>query len=171
MRTALLIGLAVSPFAAQADALAWVEARIAKRHAVAQLSVADAQAALRAVPGDWLVLDVRESEECAVSRLPGAVRVAPQLSAKEFAARFADDIAGKHVLLYCSVGQRSSSLADRVTDVVESAGGQGVANLQGGIFRWQGEGGPLVNADGPTDAVHPYNRFWGLLRPGRPQQQ
>ena len=147
MRTALLIGLAVSPFAAQADALAWVEARIAKRHAVAQLSVADAQAALRAVPGDWLVLDVRESEE------------------------FAVDIAGKHVLLYCSVGQRSSSLADRVTDVVESAGGQGVANLQGGIFRWQGEGGPLVNADGPTDAVHPYNRFWGLLRPGRPQQQ
>lgn len=155
---------------AQADALAWVEARVAKRHAVTQLTVAKARTALREAPEEWLVLDVRQSEEFAVSHLPGAVRVDPDISIEQFKSRFADRLSERRVLLYCSVGQRSSALADRITAVVESADGLGVANLQGGIFRWQGEGGPLVNADGPTDTVHPYNWFWGQLRPGRPQQ-
>ncbi|MBR9814623.1 rhodanese-like domain-containing protein [bacterium] len=165
MRIAALLVMLAVPLSIHADALAWVEARIAKRFAVPQMTVAEAQAALRAAPNEWLVLDVREPEEFALSHLPSAVRVDPGLSVEEFSARYSEQVAGKTVLLYCAVGQRSSQLGEAISDSVDAAGGQGVANLQGGIFRWQAEGGALVNATGPADEVHPYNWFWGLLRP------
>ena len=170
MRSVALLVMLAAPLSAHADMLAWVETKVAKRYAVRQLPVAEARAALHAQPENWLVLDVREAEEFSVSHLPGAVHVAPDTTAEEFADQFSDDMTGRRVLLYCSVGQRSSKLADRIAATVEAAGGQGVANLRGGIFRWHGEHGPLVNADGPTDEVHPYNWFWGWLRPQKPQQ-
>lgn len=164
-RGALLLALALSPPQAHADLLAWVESRLAKRHPVAERTVAQAREALRASPDDWLVLDVRTAEEFAVSHLPGAVHVPPDTTTDEFSRRFGDALAGRHALFYCSVGQRSIALAARVSAVVGASGGQGAYNLRGGIFRWQAEHGPLRDAVGPTCAVHPYNRFWGLLMP------
>ena len=164
LHATLLIALTVSPLPVSADALAWVSAQIAKRHDVTQMSVADAKAALQAAPEGWLVLDVREPDEYAVSHLPGAVRVEPGLTAEAFMAQYSDQLDGKDLLLYCSVGQRSSSLADRIAPVMGGNDGRRIVNLEGGIFRWHGEHGPLVNDQGPADVVHPYNRAWGLLR-------
>lgn len=161
---ALLLTLAVLPLPVSADALAWVSAQIAKRHDVTQMSVADAKAALRVAPEAWLVLDVRELDEFAVSHLPGAVRVEPGLTAEAFMAQYSHQLEGKDLLLYCSVGQRSSTLADRIASVVDGDDGRRIVNLEGGVFRWHGARGPLVNDQGPVDVVHPYNRAWGLLR-------
>ena len=39
-----------------------------------------------------------------------------------------------------------------------------VSNLEGSIFRWSGEGRPLVDPKGKsTRLVHPYNPYWGRL--------
>ena len=38
-----------------------------------------------------------------------------------------------------------------------------VFNLSGSIFAWVNQGNPVVNKQGPTRFVHPYNRHWGQL--------
>jgi rhodanese-related sulfurtransferase len=154
-----------TPAAASADSLGRLEWLIDKRFDVPQMTVAEAQAALRESPQNWLVLDVREAGEYAVSRLPSAVRVPPDADADAFMRAVGDSVNGMQLLFYCSVGQRSSKLADRVQEDVTAAGGLGVANLRGGIFRWHSEHGPLVNAEGPVDRIHPYNAIWGRLMP------
>jgi len=110
-----------------------------------------------------VVLDVRTPEEYAVSHLQGAVRVDPDISAAAFRSAFGDRIKGKMVLVYCSVGVRSSKLATSVAKEVETAGGKGVANLAGGIFGWHNEARPLVDARGPTSYVHAYSTSWGAV--------
>lgn len=167
---ALSIGLAfvaalVAPASAMADGLGRVEWLVDQRFDVPEVTVGDARAALSADSDGWLIVDVREPEEYAISHLPGAVRVPPDADAEAFMQAVGGKVAGRGVLFYCSVGQRSSKLAARVQDAVSDAGGTGVANLRGGIFRWHGEHGPLVNAAGPVDRIHPYNAVWGRLMP------
>lgn len=161
----LLTVIFAAPAVASADNLGRVEWLIDKRFDVPQMTVAEARSALDASPQDWLLIDVREADEFAVSRLPSAVRVPPDADADAFMRAVGDSVAGKQLLFYCSVGQRSSKLANRVQEDVTAAGGLGVANLRGGIFRWHGEHGPLVNAEGPVDRIHPYNAIWGRLMP------
>jgi rhodanese-related sulfurtransferase len=112
-------------------------------------------------PQPPVVFDVREPQEFAVSHLPGAVRVDPSLSADAFLAAYGDLIKGRDVVLYCSVGKRSSLLAERVAGVSRAKGALSVANLDGGLFRWHNEGRALVRATTPTSAIHPYDAFWG----------
>ena len=112
---------------------------------------------------DILWLDVREPEEFAVSHIGGAMQVNPNISAADFLARFKDKAAGKHVILYCSVGRRSSKLGDNVRAELMAAGAKNASNLEGGIFRWHNQEQPLVSATGETDKVHPYNLWWGRL--------
>jgi rhodanese-related sulfurtransferase len=116
-----------------------------------------------------LLLDVREEDEFAVSHLPGAIRVDPGMNPDDFMARFGGMAAGKQVVFYCSVGVRSSQLAERVGSQLSAAGAKGVANLSGGIFRWHNKQRRLVSRQGPTDLVHPYNRKWGALVTRQPQ--
>jgi rhodanese-related sulfurtransferase len=111
---------------------------------------------------DVLLVDVREAKEFAVSHLPGAVRVDPEASPSEALARIGD-VAGRRVLFYCSVGVRSSKLADGMRAALRERGARSVENLSGGIFRWHNEKRPLVRDGAPTDAVHPYNTFWSVL--------
>jgi rhodanese-related sulfurtransferase len=104
-----------------------------------------------------VILDVRSEQEFAVSHIAGAQRVDPGLSAAQFKATLGGQIAGKTIVVYCSVGQRSSTLADRIGDVAKQYGADGVYNLQGGIFRWHNESRPLIGPAGATDEVHPYS--------------
>ena len=113
--------------------------------------------------GGVLLIDVREEAEFAVSHLPGALRADPDMDPDEFMRRFGDKVAGKEVLFYCSVGVRSSDMAQRVGAQLASAGAKVVANLSGGIFRWHNERRMLISSAGRTDLVHPYNRKWGAL--------
>lgn len=106
-----------------------------------------------------LVIDVREPEEYAVSHLPGAVRA--QGDALEDLVGEAG--ADREVVLYCSVGYRSSREAERL----RARGFDNVSNLEGSIFEWANAGHPLVRggpeSQTPTDAVHPFNDEWGVL--------
>ena len=150
---------------AMMNALEGIEWLVDQRYDIPEVTVAEAEVELDAHREDWLVLDVREPDEYAVSHLPGAIRVPPNADAKTFLQTVGDRLADKRVLFYCSVGQRSSKLASRMQDVVGEAGGTGIANLRGGIFCWFGEHGPLVNDDGPVDRIHPYSAVWGTLIP------
>ena len=109
---------------------------------------------------DVLVLDVREADEVAVSHIPGAVRVDPGLSAAQFQARFGPVLTGRTVIVYCSVGVRSSRLAERVENVTRTSGATGLYNLKGGIFAWHNFGLALSEGRDRTEFVHPYSRAW-----------
>lgn len=139
------------------DSLAAVHADIASDHSsVAQLSVDDY---LKLGSSDVILLDIREPKEYAVSRLPGAIWVNPSASA-ETALLQMGDVRGKKIVVYCSVGRRSSIFAEREQAALLNMGAISVANLEEGIFGWHNEARELVDANGVTDAVHPYDAVW-----------
>lgn len=102
------------------------------------------------------LLDAREPGEYAVSHLSGAVRVAPDATAEQILGRIDP---ARPVVVYCSVGYRSSILARRLI----SAGSRQTMNLEGSIFKWANEDRPLVRDDASTRMVHPYNDRYGRL--------
>lgn len=99
-----------------------------------------------------LLIDSRSAEEFAVSHLAGAIRDGD-----------ADGVpAGRPVVVYCSVGVRSS---ERARELIR-AGRSDVRQLDGSIFRWAIERRPMVDSAGrATGLVHPYDRNWGRLLP------
>ncbi len=111
-----------------------------------------------------ILIDVRQADEYAVSRLNGAIRIDPDASSQEVAAQTKDRISGRRVVFYCSVGERSSRLANRVKTHLIAAGAKSVHNLKGGIFAWHNRQQPLVDDHNlPTPYVHPFNSQWGKL--------
>ncbi len=98
-----------------------------------------------------------------MSHLDNAIRVDPDLDPDDFMRKYADRIAGKTVIVYCSVGVRSSALAERIDPLLTSSGSKPAYNLTGGIFQWHNEGRPLTRGAQSTPYVHPYNRSWGRL--------
>jgi rhodanese-related sulfurtransferase len=106
-----------------------------------------------------LAVDVRRAEECAVSRLPGAILWRadagdPLPEPLERAGR-----EGRPVLFYCSIGYRSGAAGDLFRERFPNADAR---NLEGGLFLWAERGGPLEGGE----RVHPYDDKWGrLLRP------
>lgn len=110
-----------------------------------------------------VLFDVREINEYNVSRLPGAFRLSPQTSLAEFHRRFGDQIVGQTIVFYCSVGVRSSKMAERLLSGLNAMGASRVYNLKGGIFSWHNEGRTLVNDAGYSKFVHPFNEQWGQL--------
>lgn len=108
---------------------------------------------------DVLILDIREPEEYAVSRIPGAIWVNPSATA-ETATIQIGDVQDKTIIVYCSVGRRSSIFAERVQDDMISNGAVSIANLERGIFGWHNDQRTLVDASGQTDAIHPYDAVW-----------
>lgn len=110
-------------------------------------------------PSDVLLLDIREPDEFAVSRIPGAIWVSPNATA-ETALIQIGDVTDKKIIVYCSVGMRSSSFAKRAQEDLLKRGAASVANLKHGIFGWHNDQRDLVDAVGKTDAVHPYDVIW-----------
>jgi rhodanese-related sulfurtransferase len=116
--------------------------------------------AQRMAPGNGAphpqLIDVRTRAEYEVSHLPGAV-LAETSSEIAAAVRTAPD--QQTVVLYCSVGVRSSKAAAELL----RSGRANVFNLKGSIFRWANEGRQLVANDRAVHIVHPYNEQWGIL--------
>lgn len=140
-----------------------IEADVSKRfQEVAQISADDLAAKMQSSKPP-LMFDVREEAEHRVSHLSGAERVNPETAAEAFVAKYGAAAAGRDVVFYCSVGMRSSGLAAEVQEGLVKAGALSVANLRGGIFGWHNARRPLVDANGATDFVHPYNDKWGAL--------
>ena len=110
-----------------------------------------------------VLLDAREPEEYAVGFIPSAIRVDPGASSREVMALVGDAAQGADVVVYCSVGVRSSKIAERARPALAEAGATGVYNLRGGVFAWHNEGRGLENAGGSTALVHPYDSHWGKL--------
>ena len=154
-----------------------------------------------------LVIDCREVIEFNVSRIPGAFnlpftqfktdQVQPELTTAvkgEKSKHLLVDMLGseveKHlgrelqvneemdVICYCSVGYRSSVVAERILELREAGHlPQGVEpyNLRGSIFQWASEGRNLTRTElsgeeggGPgvetqVTTVHPFSRLWGAL--------
>ena len=135
------------------DTIAWVE----KRHSgITHMDAADLK--LKHTP-NTLLLDVREPAEYAVSHLLHATRwqdlATTQALIKEKNAQ--------RVVLYCSVGERSSRVAKELQEANPKLT---VINLRGGIFSWAVQGRELVTSSGEaTTFVHPYDAQWGKLLP------
>ena len=64
----------------------------------------------------------------------------------------------REVVVYCSVGYRSSAIAASLQEL-----GVSVRNLRRSIFGWANQGLPLENAAGVTLFVHPFDETWGRL--------
>ena len=103
-----------------------------------------------------LLLDARTAEEFQVSHLDGAVRATTVRTALD---AIQADSRQPTVVVYCSVGYRSSRLVSRLT----AHGIKNVFNLEGSLFQWANEGRPLVRGDQQATRVHPYDDDWGKL--------
>jgi len=110
-----------------------------------------------------VLVDVRTDIEYAVGRIPGAIRIDPGASSKTVAELLSGRIEGKEVVFYCSVGVRSSRLANKAATGLKDLGAENVHNLSGGVFAWHNERRALENEEGSTALVHPYDRNWGKL--------
>lgn len=103
-----------------------------------------------------VLLDARTSDEYNVSNLKGAHRALSKEEALKVLAKAPKD---RSVVVYCSVGYRSSKLASQL----QKSGFTKVYNLEGGIFAWKNAGRTVYKNNQPTSAVHPYSKEWGVL--------
>lgn len=113
--------------------------------------------------GQYIIFDVRSKPEFAVSHLPQAHHLDPQIAPAAFLQQFADSIQNRHVIFYCSAGFRSSAVLQRLQQVIAAAPVRSARHLRGGIFRWYRDDLPLADSTGVVRRVHPYSRFWGWL--------
>ncbi len=103
-----------------------------------------------------LLLDVRENEEYAVSHLKTARRSVSEQEALDILKNVPKDTL---IVLYCSVGYRSSELAKKL----KTHGFTNAHNLEGSIFEWANGGLPVFRGDRQVNAVHPFDKIWGKL--------
>ena len=111
--------------------------------------------------GNAVLFDVRSPEEYAVSHIKGAIQVTPEISADDFLAKYGAALKGKSAVFYCSIGVRSSKLTARVAGGLKAAGASGAGSLKGGIFAWANAARPVVDANGPADKVHGFEKGAG----------
>ncbi len=117
-----------------------------------------------------LLLDNRTRAEYDISHLPGAIWVKDLAATRAEIARARSMQPQRKVVMYCSVGYRSSVLIDQLLQQPDRGFSNGLYNLKGSIFQWANEGRPMVskgsNGDQPAQQVHPYDARWApLLRP------
>ena len=108
-----------------------------------------------------VLLDARSKEEFETSHLHGAVRATSVRSAQAALEEYGE---GPTVVVYCSVGYRSSRLSQQLRE----HGVENVFNLEGSLFKWANEGRPVYTGSEPVQPVHPFDEDWGeLLHPSR----
>ena len=99
---------------------------------------------------DVVFVDVRDSEEQAVSMIPGA------LTHRKF-LEDPDSYKERTVIAYCTISYRSGKFVSKLRKR-----GIHVINLRGGLLAWLHAGGP-VHRDGiPVRKVHVYGKTWDL---------
>jgi len=108
-----------------------------------------------------IIFDVRELAEFRVSHLQGAIQIDPDISVQEFEINYADLLADKTLIFYCSVGKRSSALASKLQQIIIDSQAVSAYNLIGGIFQWRNDARQLVESElRTTTKIHPYNKYW-----------
>lgn len=138
-----------------------VEAAVARLLPVPEIN--SAELASRIAAGERiLLLDVREPDEYAQSRIPGALRVAPGAAAEAVLAEHGARMAGATVVFYCAVGWRSGLMVQGIRQAAAQMRAATVLNLRGGIFRWYAEARPLEFGPGAA-GVHHFDSAWGRL--------
>ena len=160
----LLVGTWPLPTSGQ-PTLAAIEETIAATYTeIGETSASELAAALASADsGRYVIFDSRPKSEFSQSHLRTAIRVDPDATTESFFAAHDESIRNKRLVFYCSVGYRSSILASRLKGKAIERGASSVANLRGGLFRWYNEGRPVFNGSGPTDDIHPYDKWWGRL--------
>jgi rhodanese-related sulfurtransferase len=104
--------------------------------ALAEMSVRELRESLNR--GDKLTLiDVREDDEWALGRIPGAVHIPLRHLAERGLAEWPPD---SPIVLYCHHGGRSR----RAQEFLQAHGFAGATNLAGGIDAWAREIDPSV---------------------------
>jgi rhodanese-related sulfurtransferase len=106
--------------------------------------------------GQPVVLDARTAPEYELSHLADSRRIDPNRPLLKHMEAFARDTP---IVVYCSVGYRSA----RVARWLGRQGFTNVRTLEGSLFAWANEGGPMEANGRPVQVVHPYNEFWGRL--------
>jgi rhodanese-related sulfurtransferase len=110
--------------------------------------------ALAAYIENFVLLDSRSRDEYETSHLQGAQWVGFRKFDLEDLEELDRDTT---IVVYCSVGKRSELVGAKL----QKAGFENVKNLRGGIFQWANENRPVVDKNGSTGDVHPYDRKWG----------
>ena len=113
------------------------------------VDVREAERRLREDPDRPLLIDVREPNEFAAVRAPGAVLI----PTSAFAARIGELPSDRPLLVVCHVGGRSAA----VTGFLVRGGRTDVANVAGGMEAWEAAGlsvrrGPLESGEGDLPA-------------------
>jgi rhodanese-related sulfurtransferase len=105
-----------------------------------------------------IIIDVRKDGEFRVSHLDDALHLE---SAEAISSAIAERGLGKEteIIVYCSVGYRSASVAADL----QARGFTKVLNLEHSLFEWANKGYPMTSASGSTNKVHPFNKAWSVL--------
>ena len=101
-----------------------------------------------------LIVDVRPPHEFEVGHLKDARRLDSVIAFERAKVDRATPL-----VLYCSVGYRSSSLVMEL----KKAGWTNIWNVEGSIFKWANEGRPVYRGKNKVNVVHPYDAKWGKL--------
>ena len=117
-----------------------------------QLSIEDFE---RDFAGKCLLVDVRDKQEYEVSHIRNAVNIQ---DASEIVARYRES-GTNSVVLYCSVGYRSSKRASRLQPIIADS----IYSLEGSIFAWANAGRSVYRGGEQVSVVHPYDAEWGIL--------
>ncbi|KHE91626.1 MAG: hypothetical protein SCABRO_02621 [Candidatus Scalindua brodae] len=107
--------------------------------------------------GSIVLIDARAKEEFRISHISGARNI--PYNSKDIITYLINVKHDNPIVVYCSVGYRSSILARKL----ETLGFKKVYNLEGSIFKWANEGRSLVQGQTTVHKVHPYNTRWGSL--------
>lgn len=92
--------------------------------------------AMRADKQDFVLLDVREPNEVAMGRVPGAMPIARGVLESAVETRVPR---GRRVVVYCASGNRSALAAD----TLQQMGYSDVLSMRGGIRGWADAGGEI----------------------------
>jgi rhodanese-related sulfurtransferase len=112
------------------------------------IDVLEADRRLREEPGSPLLLDVREADEFAAVRAPGAALV----PTSAFMTRIADLPTDRPLLVICAAGGRSAA----VTGYLVRTGRNDVVNVAGGMTAWERAGLPILRGQpGPGEGDLP----------------
>lgn len=138
-----------------------IQTNIEKRYS--KITHIDGQDFFKLNQENTIVFDARQQNEFDVSHIKNAIRIKPDIDSTKFIEKFSNQLKGKNLVFYCSVGRRSSALASRLQPLLIKEGVHEVYNLKGGIFQWHNEGKSLVKNGQLTKSIHPYSPLWGLL--------
>jgi rhodanese-related sulfurtransferase len=116
---------------------------------IIQIKPADVREGLAS--GAVLLIDVREANEFAFERIPGALLY----PLSTFDSRAIPAVSGRKLVLQCAAGGRSM----RAAQALAAAGHAEVHNLEGGINAWKAQGLPLIRVEPTTGQVVEHGRL------------